>query len=113
MIKFHLFQVDATAVVEARFIENSAGYKGGAIHADEQSTSLSANEYDHRFAQFLPGNCFMLFGNENTSPAGSNMVMQYWMHIVCSMIFRIFYECSQLWVSMSMEKSRKHFWGHA
>lgn len=57
-------QVDATAVIEAHFIENSAEYKGGAIDADQESTSLSANEYSHLFAQSLLGNCFMLFGNE-------------------------------------------------
>ena len=67
-------QVDATAVVEARFIENSAEYKGGAIYADEESTSLNANEYAHLFAQLLPGNCFILFGNEQTTPAGSSAV---------------------------------------
>jgi len=59
-------QVDATAVVEARFIENLAEFKGGAIYADEESTSPSANEYTHLFAQYIHGNCFMLFGNEQT-----------------------------------------------
>lgn len=57
-------QVDATAVVRAQFIENLAEYKGGAIFADEESTSLSANEYTHLFAQLIYGDCFMLFGNE-------------------------------------------------
>ena len=74
MMDMTLLQVDATAVVEAHFIENSAEFKGGAIYADEESTSLSANEYVHLFAQLLPGNCFILFGNEQTSSAGNNMV---------------------------------------
>ena len=69
-----LLQVDATAVTEARFIENSAEYKGGAIYADEKSASLSVNEYTHLFAQLLPGNCFISFGNEQTSTAGNSLV---------------------------------------
>ena len=60
--------------MEAQFIENSAEYKGGAIYADEESTSLSANEYFHLFGQFLPGNCFILFGNEQTSSAANSVV---------------------------------------
>ena len=59
-------QVDATAVSEAHFIDNSVDYKGGAISADQESTSLNANEYSHLFAQLLPGNCFILFGNEHS-----------------------------------------------
>ena len=59
-------QVDATEVIEAHFIKNVADYSGGAIYVDEESSSLSANEYSHLFAQKMPGNCFMLFGNENS-----------------------------------------------
>ena len=72
---YHALQVDATAVVEAHFINNSAEYKGGAIYADQESTSLSANEYDHLFAQLLVGNCFMLFGNEQTTSSVSSVIM--------------------------------------
>ena len=61
-------------MVEANFIENSAGYKGGAIYADQESTSLSANEYAHLFAQLLPGNCFMLFGNEQAPSSVSSIL---------------------------------------
>ena len=68
-------QVDATAVVEAHFINNSARYKAGAIYADQESTSLSASEYDHLFAQLIPGNCFMLFGNEQAPPSVSSVTM--------------------------------------
>jgi len=57
-------QVDASRVTEAHFIENIAYYNGGAIYVDEETSSLSANEYSHLTAQTQPGNCFMLFGNE-------------------------------------------------
>ena len=75
-------QVDATAVVEARFIENVANYKGGAIDADQESTSLSANEYVHLFSQNQPGNCFMLFGNEQAPHSvSSNLYRQFTLKI--------------------------------
>ena len=67
-------QVDATGVSKAHFIENIADYSGGAIFADEESSSLSANEYSHLFAQNSPGNCFILFGNEISPTSVSDML---------------------------------------
>ena len=61
-------QVNAAAVVKAHFIGNSAEYKGGAISADEESTSVSADEYAHLSTQHLTTNCFILFGNERGPP---------------------------------------------
>ena len=70
------FQLDMTGVVSAVFAYNNATFSGGAIYADESSTSITADEYNHTLAQNRFGLCFALFGNEfNTQPV--SLVRQY------------------------------------
>ena len=59
-------------VVIATFARNRATFSGGAIYADESSTSITADEYNHTLAQNRFGLCFAVFGNEfNTQPVSS------------------------------------------
>ena len=94
-------QVDATAVVKAHFIENLAEYKGGAISADEESTSVSANEYAQLSTRQLPRNCFILFGNEQGPPDQKvsicNVLHTIYVHTLC---INILYTYVVFYVSM-------------
>ena len=53
-----------SGVDSATFAYNNATFGGGAIYADESSTSITADEYNHTLAQSRFGFCFALFGNE-------------------------------------------------
>lgn len=57
-------QVDMSDVTSANFTRNKATFAGGAIFADEASTTISSNEYTHALAQGRFGRCFLMFGNE-------------------------------------------------
>ena len=57
-------QVDMSEVTSANFARNKATFAGGAIFADDASTTISSNEYNHTLAQGLFGRCFLIFGNE-------------------------------------------------
>ena len=57
-------QVDMSDVTSANFTRNKATFAGGAIFADEASTTISSNEYTHALAQRRFGRCFLMFGNE-------------------------------------------------
>jgi len=48
----------------ANFTLNKATFAGGAIFADDASSSISSNEYNHTLAQGRFGQCFLVFGNE-------------------------------------------------
>lgn len=57
-------QVDMLDVELAIFRFNNATLSGGAIYADESSSSFSRNEYNHTRAQNRFGFCFATLGNE-------------------------------------------------
>ena len=47
----------------AEFQFNSARFSGGAVYADESSTTVTANEYNHTLSANVLGICFMEFQN--------------------------------------------------
>lgn len=57
-----------SAVEKAIFLQNKAIASGGAIYADDASTSLSAVEYNHTLAETRFNLCFARFGNEPGNP---------------------------------------------
>ena len=61
-------QIDMSEVKQANFTGNKAVFSGGAIYADDGSTSLSADEYNHTLAAFRFNYCFARFGNEPGNP---------------------------------------------
>ncbi len=63
-----------TNVSEGYFLNNSA-FQGGAIYADDSSTTHLATEYNHTLAQQLFGSsCSITFGNENGFRGGGMKV---------------------------------------
>ena len=76
----HLAQLDMSGVELAVFQSNYANLKGGAIHADESSSSFSQNEYNHTRAQNRFGFCFATLGNERGGPSVSHSAR---VHISC------------------------------
>ena len=53
-----------SGVIQGRFLDNKAGFAGGAIYADSASTAHLGSEYNHTLAQNVFGDCFVTFGNE-------------------------------------------------
>lgn len=43
------------------FLSNYATFSGGAIYADESSTTVTAIEYNHTLASNVLGSCFIQF----------------------------------------------------
>lgn len=64
MLVYPATQIDMSDVELAMFRFNNATLSGGAIYADESSSSLSQNEYNHTRAQNRFGFCFAILGNE-------------------------------------------------
>ena len=46
-------------LVVGNFTFNEARFSGGAIYADESSTTITAEQYNHTYAQVALGNCFI------------------------------------------------------
>ena len=59
-----ILQLDLSGVSNGYFRRNKALFSGGAIFADDSSSSLVAIEYTHKVADNQVGPCFLQFGNE-------------------------------------------------
>ncbi len=55
-------------VENATFQSNKAISSGGAIFADDESTSINVDEYNHTLADTRFNLCFARFGNEPGNP---------------------------------------------
>ena len=60
------WQLDLSGVTRGNFRRNRAMFSGGAIFADDTSSSVTAIEYTHQLAENNLGPCFLQFGNEFT-----------------------------------------------
>ena len=58
--------MDLSDVAVGNIRNNSALFSGGAIFADDSSSSLASVEYVHKAAENNIGTCFLQFGDEFT-----------------------------------------------
>ena len=56
-------QVNFIEVTKGVFQFNEVIYAGGAVYADEDSTTVTSNEYNHTLSSNVLGVCFMEFRN--------------------------------------------------
>ena len=60
-------KVDLSGVEHGFFAQNRATFTGGAMFADEASSTAIYVEYLHRRAENVAAGCFLTFGNELTT----------------------------------------------
>ena len=70
------FQVDLSNIEVGNTWNNAALISGGAIFADDSSSSIPAIEYTHKVADDVPGPCFLQFGDEFTIVKVCSKVMR-------------------------------------